>query len=188
MIDLPDKKYKTLVIDPPWKLKIAKRKVRKNQQIFPYKTMTIDEIKQFPINDFADDECVLFLWTVQKYIKDSFEILEKWGFKFQIMLTWDKQDGMCMFGFHRRTEFVLFAYRGKQNIFPKRKAIPTIITEKSQGHSQKPSSFYELIRKAYPEPRIDIFSRKKHIGFDSYGDQAEDPTTLKVEREIDDLM
>ena len=57
-------------------------------------------------------------------------------------------------------------------------SIPTIIKEDSTNHSVKPMTFYNLLLRGTPEPRIDIFSRKKHIGFDSYGDQAEEPLTL----------
>ena len=40
--------------------------------------------------------------------------------------------------------------------------------------------FYDMLLRNTPEPRIDIFSRKKHFGFDSYGNQAENPVTLEA--------
>jgi len=176
-------RYKTIVIDPPWETPIFKRKVRPNQQEMPYKMMSLDEIKQFPINDFADENCWVFLWTFNKYLEESFNVLKVWGFKFQRLLTWDKKNGMCIFGFHHRTEFVLVGYRGNMAKvkFPKQKAIPTIFTELSKNHSSKPDIFFNLLQ-TMPEPRIDIFARKRHEGFDAWGNQIEPMTQLTLRR------
>lgn len=164
-------KYNTISIDPPWPIKKIQRKSRPNQKKLDYKTMTIDEIKNFPINDFAADNCIIFLWTINKYLHEAFHILENWGFNYQRLLTWDKKNGLCLFGFHHRTEFVLVGYKGKIEMFPKRKAIPTIFSESSwKKHSRKPTVFFELL-KILPEPRISIFEREIRDGFDGYGDE-----------------
>ena len=165
-------KYKTIVIDPPYPINKIQRKVRPNQKEMDYKTMSIEEIKKFPIDNFADSNSWLFLWTINKYLETSFEIMKKWNYKFQRLLTWDKKNGMCLFGFHHRTEFVLVGYRGKIDIYPKQKAIPTIFQERSKNHSRKPDIFFELLQ-TMPNPRISIFERYERKGFDAYGDQYE---------------
>lgn len=172
-------KYKTIVIDPPWPVDFVKRKERPNQKSMPYSTMSLQEIYDFPINNYADDECALFLWTTQRFLHDSFHILDKWGFKYNSTLTWDKNDGMCMFGVRRRTEFVLFGYKGKINFFSSGTPIESFFYEKLKRNSEKPRIFYDMILKRFSEPRIDIFSRKKHFGFDSFGNEAEEPITLE---------
>ena len=104
----------------------------------------------------------------------ALDILQKWGFKYHALLTWDKQGGVAMMGFYRRTEMVIYAYRGRFGInVDEGHYIPTLFSEKSRRHSEKPNIFYELIRKRTKEPRIDIFARKKHFGFDAWGDQVE---------------
>jgi N6-adenosine-specific RNA methylase IME4 len=40
-------------------------------------------------------------------------------------------------------------------------------------HSEKPESFFELIRKVSPEPRWEMFARKPHDGFEPWGDAVE---------------
>lgn len=168
------KKYKTIVIDPPWEVKFVSAGVHgKPVTELPYKTMTLDEIKAFPINDFAEDECSLFLWTTNKYLDASFDILKEWGFNFKVVITWDKTEGINTGGFTRRAEFLLFAYRGKFSMDVTKKYFPTVITEKWTTNSAKPKIAYELIKERFPEPRIDIFARKRHPGFDAYGDQVE---------------
>ena len=62
--------------------------------------MELDQIKKLPIPSISDDNCVLFLWTIQKYLKDAFDVLKVWGFKYHKTITWDKGNGMCLFGFH----------------------------------------------------------------------------------------
>jgi len=38
-------------------------------------------------------------------------------------------------------------------------------------HSEKPARFYQLLRAWTPKPRIDIFARNAHEGFDGWGDE-----------------
>lgn len=172
-------KYKTIVIDPPWDVSttFSKKWASLGHGItssVSYKTMTLEEIKNFPINDYADVDCNLFLWATHAYLFKAYQILEAWGFKYHCLMTWDKVDGICVYGFQKRTEFILFGYKGKFSLDFSKKFIPTVFTEKRKKHSQKPNKFYDLIRTLTPEPRIDIFARKKHIGFDSWGDQVEE--------------
>ena len=169
--EFPNKKYRTIVVDPPYPINKIQRKVRPNQKEMDYQTMSLEEIKNFPIDNFTDDNCWIFLWSINKYLKDGFDILNKWNFKFQRLLTWDKKNGMCLFGFHHRTEFVLVGYRGKVNIYPKQKAIPTIFQERGTRHSRKPDSFFDLLQ-TMPSPRISIFERYERNGFDIWGNET----------------
>ena len=86
-LNFPDKKYKTIVVDPPWDIKLISLKVRPNQKAMPYKTMTLDEIKSLPINDLADEHCHIYLWTTMSYLPKAFDVLQSWGFKYNCLLT-----------------------------------------------------------------------------------------------------
>jgi len=169
-------KYRTVIIDPPWQVVcgFTKEKFYRIGRKLPYKTMTDEEIINFPINDFASKECDLFLWVTHTKLPIALKILEKWGFKYHCLLTWDKKGGVCINGFYRRTEFVVYGYRRKQGInVAKGHYIPTLFNGKTKRHSEKPAIFYELVRERSLEPRIDIFARKRHYGFDSFGDEVE---------------
>jgi N6-adenosine-specific RNA methylase IME4 len=169
----PKTKYETIVIDPPWPVEFMQLQMRPNQVIMPYPTMTIDELKAFTlVKDIADENCNLFIWTTHTYLPDTFSILEAWGFKYHVCLTWNKTNGRSLFGFNRMTEFVVYAHKGNITVNQRGEFIDTIFTEKLREHSRKPDVFYEMIKKNTPDQRrIDIFSREKRDGFDQWGNE-----------------
>ena len=170
-------KYKTIVIDFPWPVKTNFSKKGYNPKGLGYDVMSYDAIMNYDIDEYADTQCDLFIWVTHTTLPIGLEYAKKWGFKYHCLITWDKTKGPVMLGFNRITEYCIYCYRGNMGI-KQTKSIPTMIREKSKGHSIKPRQFYDILLKQTQEPRIDIFSRKKHIGFDSWGNQAEEPLTL----------
>jgi len=168
----PKKKYDTIYVDPPWPTKKIQRKVRPNQVKMDYPVMSIAEITAMPIRDIAEDNSVLFLWTTQAFLPYSFDIMKDWGFRYQRAIAWNKGNGMCLFGFHHITEFLLFGYMGKIEMYPRRKAFPTDISEKSHRHSGKPHVFRQWIE-PFGEKRIELFARETVSGWDSWGNEIE---------------
>lgn len=167
-----DGRYKTIVIDPPWDMKKIDRDVRPNQVGFDYPTMTLDEIKSFPICDMVEEASHLYLWTTQKYLPHAFEVLKEWGFKYVFTMTWHKPGGFQPVGLPQyNSEFVVFGRRGGLE-FIDTKAFPTCFNAPRREHSRKPDEFYDLVRRVSPGPRIDVFSREKRDGFDQYGNET----------------
>ena len=176
-------KYRTIVIDPPWLVKngFVKEEFFRFGRKLPYKTMTDQEIIDFPINDFADNDCDLFIWVIHSKLPLAFKMIEKWGFKYHVLLTWDKLSGLGINGFYRCTELILYAHKGKMGIdVGKGHYIPTLFRSQANGHSRKPDVFYAKIRDRTQEPRIDIFARKRHFGFDAWGDQVENQIQIPL--------
>lgn len=179
--------YKTLVIDFPWEIDdgFAKRLTDTKHYRFgknlPYPTMPDEDILNFPINEFADKECALFIWIIQKKTPLVFKILEKWGFKFNLVLTWKKNTGIGLKGFYRNSENCIYAYRGKMGVdWGKGNYIKTCFEAPVTRNSEKPDVFYDMIRDRTKEPRIDIFARKRHFGFDAWGDQVENEVQIPI--------
>lgn len=170
LLPLPKNKYCTIVIDPPWPIEKIIRDERPDQSIIDYPTMTIENIKLFPIHDIAcEDGCHVYLWTTHKYMPVAFEIFEAWGVKYQCLLTWVKNVGMTPFSFMYSTEHVLFGRIGTLDLLKNGERLD--FTAKATGHSRKPDAFYELIKKVSPAPRIDVFNRREIDGFDRYGNE-----------------
>jgi len=131
----------------------------------------LEDIKNLKVQNLTEENCVLFLWTIQKYLKNAFDVMQEWGFKYQRTITWDKKNGMCLFGFHHRTEFLLFGYKGKLPMYPKRKTFPTLVEAKSKYHSNKPHIFREYIQK-FGDKKIELFARQKVEGWDCWGNEV----------------
>jgi N6-adenosine-specific RNA methylase IME4 len=192
-------KYKTVVIDPPWPIDnigivphmlstarqdrrpFARKVTFPEDQSTPYSKMSLGDIAAFPIDDFAANQALLFLWVTNSraekrpVLQIGFELLEKWGFTYHQMITWAKSQGFAMWSpILRRTEHCLFADRGKLAELTNHQngVMPSyIFTDGQSKHSEKPVQFYQMLRRWTPEPRIDLFARRTHEGFDGWGNE-----------------
>lgn len=174
------KQYDVLVVDPPWEVKKIHRDCRPNQVEMGYPMMSIDEITRLPLPEICKENSVCFLWTIQKYIERSFSILREWGFKYLLTLTWDKGNGLCLFGFHWRTEFVLVGYKGNLPMYPSQPTMPSLLNSSSgRNHSTKPQVFYDYAE-TFGQDRIDIFARRQRMGWDVYGNEVYSSVKLDV--------
>ena len=191
--------YFAIAVDPPWPVKKIPRKVRPKQKAeLDYWTMTLDQIAAIPISDLCHPEgAYCYLWSTHKFIHKALDILEGWGFEDRGAMMWLKKTGMTPFGLVQLdSERVAYGVRGDPPI--KRFDILPHHTGRDDGlaftgvstrHSEKPSEFYEIVRLIHPAPRLNLFARKPHQGFDNWGDQveAEQPpqTTILEEPEVD---
>jgi N6-adenosine-specific RNA methylase IME4 len=170
-VELPEGKYNVIYADPPWPVGSIVMDKWESPINEKYPTMTIDEIRNLPINDLSAENCSLFLWTTHTYLPDALQLIKEWGFKYHCVITWNKHSGWTQFGFHKMTEFLIYAYKGKMNIDQYGKAIPTLIDENKTHHSKKPDSIRDLIKSKTPEGRIELFARDKYEGWEAWGNQ-----------------
>ena len=139
--------------------------------------MDVKAIKRFDlVRRLADNACLVFLWTTNKFLEDAFKIIEYWGFEnLPLTMVWDKGNGPQFPNspsYH--AEFVVVGRRGKfgKKIWLSTKEFHTILHSKPGAHSEKPSYFYELLRRVTRGPRVDLFARRRHVGFDAWGNQV----------------
>jgi len=146
--------------------------------------MTFDEIAHIPIGEWADKDAFLWLWATNSrsrsrgkpILMQAFDLMEHWGFRYYTMLTWDKSTGPTPFGpYQITTEHCLFGYRGKCK-FPKASwgKMKTAFSAPATRHSEKPSIIYEHAVRYFDGPFLDVFARRRHNGFDAWGDQVEE--------------
>jgi len=171
-------KYKTIVVDPPWKYgKWCAPTNRPPQEYdLPYEAMTVEQIKGLPVAGIAAENCDLYLWGTQKYLPSSFEVLKAWGFKYCQILTWCKtprgtgQGGL----FCPTTEFLILARRGKMPVGKTRiDSTWWNIKREHNAHSKKPEFFQDMIEQQSDAPRIELFARRERIGWDVWGDEVD---------------
>lgn len=169
---LPKRKYRCIVIDPPWHVKKAPLKSRPNQgKLLDYPTMSLEEISGLPIAKLADHKgCHVFLWVTHRYLPAGLKLFESWCVRYQCVLTWVKRGGMTPFRWNYNTEHILFGTVGKLELF--KLGVKLSFEGRSLRHSQKPDEFYEIIRKVSVTPRLEMFARESRDGFDSWGKEA----------------
>lgn len=166
----PAEKYRAIVIDPPWPIEKILREERPNQYDFDYPTMNLEEIKTFPLQKFAfEDGAHIYLWTTQKFLPVAFDVFKEWGVNYECLLTWVKNVGFTPFSWMYSTEHCLFGRIGNLPLLKLGKRLD--FAAKVREHSRKPDEFYNLVREVSPEPRIDLFSRESHEGFERWGNE-----------------
>ncbi len=169
-VDLPPDTYACLVVDPPWPMQKIERDLYPNQVDFEYPTMDEEALKAFQLPALAADSCHLYLWTTQKHLPFALRLAEHWGFKYQCLMTWVKNVGFTPYSWMYSTEHVLFCTKGNLPLL--RQGMRLDFSAKRREHSRKPDEFYDLVREASPEPRLDVFSREQRDGFKQYGNEA----------------
>lgn len=140
----------------------------------------MEEIKNLPVCDLADKDCAMFMWTTLPVLKESFSVLERWGFEYKtVAFVWIKKNrkadslfwGM---GYWTRSnaEVCLLATRGN----PKRLAanVHQVIISRIEEHSRKPEEARSRIEQLMGDvPKIELFARRKAVGWDVWGNEVE---------------
>ena len=199
-------KYRTIVVDPPWDhsdgtgfsfgeraVKFSpngKPRPRETGQPRttrpPYGCLTLQEIAALSVSDLAEKNAHLYLWTTNRYLRHSFEVLDAWGFKVSATLTWCKAPMGFMGGAYRSsTEFCHFARRG--SLPHKAQAPSRWFTWQRQGwtqsdpaakHSRKPDPFFDLVESVSPGPYLELFARRPREGWHVWGNEVESDIEL----------
>jgi N6-adenosine-specific RNA methylase IME4 len=142
--------------------------------------MTVDEIAA--LAPPAAPDAHLYLWTINAYVPDAYRVARAWGFKPSTLLVWAKKPkGRGLGGtFAIATEYVLFARRGS---LAASDHVPRNWWEWDRSfHSQKPEAFMDLVEQVSPAPRLEMFSRRARLGWDTWGDEALHGTELTDRR------
>lgn len=160
---LPTGPFRVIVADPPWQYETG--------GALPYPTMPIDEIKAMAVNDIAEKDAILWLWTTNAHLRVAFEVIDAWGFEYRTLLTWVKDRMGTGDWLRGQTEHCLLAVRGKPVFL--HGSHTTVIEAVRREHSRKPDEFYTLVEETCPGSKVEIFARQKRVGWQAFGDQAE---------------
>ena len=172
------KKYKVIYADPPWRYE---RKNVSGAAEKHYSTMSLDDIKSLPVDNLADEDCVLFLWITFPMLCEAWGVIESWGFRYKsVAFVWIKQNRKAPTFFwgmgnwtRSNAELCLIATKGN----PKRqsKSIHQIIVSPIEEHSKKPDEARKRIVKLMGDvPRIELFAREHTPGWDVWGNEVPD--------------
>lgn len=176
------KKYQIIYADPPWDVKRGPDwNSNGPSKPLPYPTMTIDAIKALEIKSISENDCHLYLWTINKYIVESYEVAKSWGFSVSCLLTWCKpRHGIGIGGtFVQTSEHLLFCRRG--TLKAKRRVDSSWFEHKRLKHSEKPDFFRQMIVDVSGDlSRVELFARQKHEGWDSWGNEIQNDIEIET--------
>jgi N6-adenosine-specific RNA methylase IME4 len=179
---LRERRFATILADPPWQFANRTGKIAPEHcRLSRYGTMTLEEITELPVSDFAESTAHLYLWCPNALLPEGLTVMKAWGFNYKSNIVWHKvrkdggSDGRGVgFYFRNVTELILFGVRGKnaRTLAPGRRQVNLLGTRKRE-HSRKPDEQYEIIEACSPGPFVELFARGVREGWQAWGNQAE---------------
>ena len=186
--------FQCIVADPPWPIKWSggpayRRNEHGEKRVnpyfkrkLPYQTMSVEEIASLDVAEHAAENAHLYLWTPDKWLisGEAAHVARCWGFEPMRLIIW----GKCGYGLGRfprpQHEAILVCRRGK---LPFRICnagslqiwkMPYSKSGRSSGrvHSQKPEEFLDLVEQASPGPYLELFARRRRLGWSYYGNEC----------------
>src|SRR5215510_9358985 len=86
-----NRRYAVIYADPPWHLEVYNEESGiEHAAANHYSTMSLDEIRALPIPSLASPDAALFMWTTVPHLRESFQVLDAWGFEYKTNIVWVK--------------------------------------------------------------------------------------------------
>lgn len=174
----PTGKYNIILADPPWRFRVWSQAGAGRTASSHYPVMHTKDICALPVEELAEEDAVLFLWSVPPNLPAALEVIESWGFTYKTVgLSWIKmnKDGSPFMGMGYYTranaEMCLLATRGR--VLPRQsRSVRQVIISRRREHSRKPDEQYERIERLFGDlPRIELFARHRWPGWDAWGNE-----------------
>lgn len=179
------RKYSIIYADPAWLYKCGKNHLSKTSMIngkhdIQYDSMTIDVMKNLPINYISEDNCLLFMWVTSPFLKIGIDLLENWGFNFStIGFIWYKEKSNPGSYTLSECEICIIAKKGKIPMPRGSRNERQFLSEIRTQHSKKPDEIRNRIMRMFPEKnKIELFAREKTEGWDVWGNEVESDIDL----------
>lgn len=168
-VPLPGETHRVIVIDPPWQYDSRAEDVSHRGRN-PYPDMDTAAICALPVASLAHEDCILWLWTTNAFMREAYQCLDAWGFTAKTILTWDKEILGLGDWLRNVTEHCILAVRGKPIVQLTNQT--TLIREKRGKHSAKPAAFYTMVEALCPGSKLEMFARAERDGWTRWGAEA----------------
>lgn len=181
------KKYQIIYADPPWNGLGWNNGSGIKCPANHYSVQDIEWIKSLDVRSISNENCALFLWVTFPNLKESFEVIESWGFKYSTCaFTWVKKNKKsdsyfmgCGNYTRANAELCLLAVKGSMQKRVISKSVRQICDARIMCHSEKPNEIRGRILKLFGDlPRLEMFARQKTNGWDVFGNEVEGSITI----------
>ncbi len=135
-----------------------------------YDLMTIEDIKNMPVDDIADKNCILFIWVTYPLLKQGLDTITAWNFKYKTCgFSWikkNKKSDSLFWGLgywtRANNEICLLATKGNPKKISSR--VHQVVLDKIREHSRKPDCVRDRIVQLCGDlPRIELFFPDKEL-------------------------
>lgn len=186
-----DGRFPVVVADFPWCYRNKKTGgTHKSGASQHYKTISLDEMKEFPIHDIIGEDGILFLWVPVPLKFEGVDVVNHWGkLKYKTSIIWKKVNGIGM-GFWARgvieelwilvkgNNVKALRWQGK-NILEESNYLgdfPAGFVKSKTGkiHSRKPEIAFKMIEEMIaPFPnlssKVELFATQERPGWETVG-------------------
>lgn len=175
-------KYQIIICDPPWDYggqtqHGGRGKCDSGSALKHYPTMPTEQmITEFRplLDEWADDDCLLFMWATYPHLDQAIRLGEGWGFRYvHTPFIWNKLKTNPGFYTMTQTEPVLCFKRGRIPQ-PRGTRNERQIVEWQRGrHSEKPREVQDRITRMFPtQNKLEMFAREPYTGWDAWGNEV----------------
>lgn len=179
--DLPKEKFAIIYADPPWDYKGQLQHAGAGNgdsggAICHYPTVTLTQLMQLPVDNIAEDDSLLFLWSTSPHLDQAIDLGKAWGFSWAtVAFVWNKVRVNPGFYTLSQCELCLVFKKGKIPSPRGARNIRQLVEAKRQDHSRKPEEVRKRIDAMFPTQRkIELFARRYISGWQAWGLQAND--------------
>lgn len=171
-------RYRTIVADPPWPYPEGWGRLPGGQgermAVRNGDVPMMRERKPLPYPAMTLDGCHVYMWTTNRYLRQSFSVFDAWGARFGQMLVWAKTPmGLGPGGtFAQASEYILFGRIGTLRYRQRCDSTWFNWPRMDRAHSRKPDAFLDLVEQVSPGPYLELFARRQRLGWDTWGDEA----------------
>lgn len=179
--------YDIIYSDPPWQQqKGGLRKARPNQErALDYNTLSIEDIKDIhkTFSDKANEKHNFFVWTIDKYLHETEQMMKELGYTLHARMIWDKENGVApAFTVRFSHEYLMWFYKKGSMLMPctdMRGKQTTVFREKATKHSKKPLCAYEMLEEMFPNSKkVELFARIERDGWEVFGNEVENSIAI----------
>ena len=175
VIGLPNGPFRCIVADPPWDVSAGPRSLHDSNQPtrrLEYPTMPLAAIEALPVSSVAEKDAHLYIWTINRYVEQTYAIARAWGFAPSTLLIWAKKPkGRGLGGtFSTACEFVLFCRRG--SCAAKDRVDRNWWGWPRGAHSAKPEAFQDMVESVSHGPYLEMFARRPRLGWTVWGNEV----------------
>lgn len=180
---IPLFQFDMIMADPPWAYENWSAKGEHKNASAKYDCMTLDDIKAMNVGTLAAKDCVLWLWATNPLLREAFDVIDAWGFKYVtaghwVKYTQNKQSGKRTMSFGTgyalrcAGEPFLIAKMGEPKFG---NSVRSVVEGLRREHSRKPEEAYAAAEALYPaaQRRLDFFSRQVRPGWSCFGNEIE---------------